>query len=184
MAETTIRKLMIPIAEYGSVQESGTLYDAILALEETQKKSDGMLYAHRAVLVLNEEGKVTGKVNKWDVFHALEPKYQDIFNSEKVTRFGVDDSYIKPLMEQYGLLQKPLDHLCKKASSLKVAEIMHKPGNGEFVDIDATINEAVHQLVLGHHPSLLVAENDEIVGILRMSDVFQEVCDLVKKCAV
>ena len=31
----------------------------------------------------------------------------------------------------------------------------------------------IHQLVLGHHQSLLVTRGDKIVGILRLTDVFR-----------
>ena len=52
---------------------------------------------------------------------------------------------------------------------------MHVPTEGEYVDEDATQDEAIHQLVLGHHQSLLVTKEGKITGILRLSDVFEAV---------
>ena len=40
---------------------------------------------------------------------------------------------------------------------------------------NATLAEAIHILVMGHHQSLLVTRGDEIVGILRLTDVFSAV---------
>jgi hypothetical protein len=35
-----IENLMIPLADYATVSEDATLYEAVLALEESQKKFD------------------------------------------------------------------------------------------------------------------------------------------------
>ena len=55
---------------------------------------------------------------------------------------------------------------------------------GEFVGEDVSLNEAVHQLVIGHHQSLLVVREKEIIGILRLTDVFSQVSDMVKACGL
>ena len=72
----------------------------------------------------------------------------------------------------------------KKAASLKVKDFMHKPTEGEHVDEDATLDEAIHQLILGRHQSLLVTRNQQIVGILRLTDVFAAIFHAVKTGAL
>ena len=49
---------------------------------------------------------------------------------------------------------------------------MQTPSEGEYVSEDTSLDTAVHQLITGHHLSLLVTQNKKIVGILRLSDVF------------
>ena len=49
---------------------------------------------------------------------------------------------------------------------------------------DAMLDAAIHQLVVGHHHSLLVTKGGEIVGVLRLTDVFKEVCQRIKECMV
>jgi len=61
---------------------------------------------------------------------------------------------------------------------------MYTPTKGEYVDAEATLDEAMHLLVMGHHQSLLVTEDDDIVGILRVSDVFAEVFHMMKSCKI
>jgi hypothetical protein len=39
-------------------------------------------------------------------------------------------------------------------------------------------------LVMGRHQSFLVLEKSNIVGILRLSDVFGEICRQIKACSV
>jgi len=64
----------------------------------------------------------------------------------------------------------------------KVSEFMYKLDEGEFVEEASTLNEAIHQLVIGQHQSLLVVRNDEITGLLRLTDIFSEVSNRVKAC--
>jgi CBS domain-containing protein len=61
---------------------------------------------------------------------------------------------------------------------------MYTLTEGEYVREDATLDEAIHQLVIGHHQSLLVTRGEEIVGILRLSDVFREICNMIKECHI
>jgi predicted transcriptional regulator len=51
---------------------------------------------------------------------------------------------------------------------------MYTPSEGEYIEADASLCEAVHMLVMGHHQSLLVTRDKKIVGILRLTDVFKE----------
>jgi predicted transcriptional regulator len=56
---------------------------------------------------------------------------------------------------------------------------MYSLDEGEYVDETASIADAIHQLILGHHQSLLVSKNKQVIGILRLSDVFKLVCDVM-----
>jgi predicted transcriptional regulator len=60
---------------------------------------------------------------------------------------------------------------------------MYTPTEGEYIEETASLNEAIHQLIMGSHRSLLVLnEKKNIVGILKLTDVFAEVCTIVKEC--
>jgi CBS domain-containing protein len=59
---------------------------------------------------------------------------------------------------------------------------MYTPTEGEYVSEDATLAVAIHQLVVGHHQSLLVTRGDQIVGILRLTDVFAAIFHKMKTC--
>jgi CBS domain-containing protein len=59
---------------------------------------------------------------------------------------------------------------------------MHKPTEGEFIDAEASLDVAIHLLVLGHHQSLLVTRKEEIIGILRLTDVFAAIFHSMKEC--
>ena len=61
---------------------------------------------------------------------------------------------------------------------------MSKPTPGEYIEEDASLDEAIHLLVMGRYQSLLVKKGDSITGILRMSDVFKGICDKVRTCSI
>jgi predicted transcriptional regulator len=61
---------------------------------------------------------------------------------------------------------------------------MHTPTEGEYVSEDASLEVAIHQLIMGHHQSLLVTRKKKIVGILRLTDVFAAVFHKMKECFI
>ena len=75
-----------------------------------------------------------------------------------------------------------MNDICRKAGRLKVKQFMHTPTEGEYVEEDASLNEAINKLIMGHHQSLLVTRGKEIVGILRKTDVFKEIVQAIKAC--
>jgi CBS domain-containing protein len=177
-----VRDLMVALEEYASVSEDATLRDAVLALEEAHKKFHKDRYKHRAILVLDKDKHIVGKVSQWDVIRALEPKYNEVHDFKRLARFGLGSEFIKSMMKNMDLWQSGLEDICPKAAHLKVKEIMYTPEKAEYVEEDTSLDEAVHQLVIGHHQSLLVTREDRVVGVLRLADVFSEICRIIKAC--
>lgn len=184
MDQIKIKKLMIPLADYATVSEDATLYDAIIALEEARKRFESSQDRHRAILVLNKQNQVVGKLSQLDVIRGLEPKYEKIADFKLSSRLGFTPEFLKSLQKDYSLWDKPMDDICRKADSIKVKNIMYTPTEGEYVGEEDTLDQAIHQLVIGHHQSLLVTRGQEITGILRLTDVFQEVSRAVKQCRI
>jgi CBS domain-containing protein len=184
MEATKVKQLMVPLEEYATVSENATLFEAVMALEEAQRSFDQSRDKHRAILVLDDTGHVVGKLSQHDVIRGLEPSYEKIGDFRMTSRTGFSPEFIKSLTRHYGLWEKPLHDLCKKAARKKVKEIMYAPTQGEFVKESASLEEGIHQLIVGHHHSLLVTRGKTIVGVLRMSDVFREVCQQIRACGI
>ncbi len=182
MKSITVKDIMVPLSEYATVTKEATLGEAILALEKAQKKFDPLRHRHRAILVFDENNKIVGKISMLDVLRALEPKYGEIEDKEMLSRYGFSPQFLKSMLEQYSLWVGPLKDICSKAASLKVKNFMYTPSEGEYIEESITLGEAIHQFVMGHHHSLLVTKGDEILGILRLSDVFVAICDEIKVC--
>jgi CBS domain-containing protein len=184
MKSILIKDIMVALEDYATVSEEATLYEAVNALEEAQKRFDENKYRHRAVLVYDSQGNIIGKLSQLDVLKSLEPKYEGIGDLKGLSRYGVDAERIRQMIKDYGLWKQPLDDICRKAATVKVKEIIRPPTQGEYIDEDATLNEAVHQLIIGQHQSLLVKRNNEISGVLRLTDVFKRITDLIDTCEI
>lgn len=183
-AKLKVRDLMIPLEEYATVSENDNLYDAVIALERAQEtvsrtKSKQL---HRAILVLDENRKVVGKISQMDVLNVLEPKYKEM--GERISLAGFSPEFLRSMLEKNQLWTSPLLDICSKAARLKVKDFMYSITEGEYVKEDASLEEAIHMLIMGHHHSLLVTRNDNIVGIIRLTDVFAEIAELVKRCEI
>ncbi len=182
MKKKLVKELMVPLAKYATVSQEGTLFEAVMALEQAQEKFDQSRYRHRAVLVYNNEGDIVGKVSQLDVLRALEPKYKAMDIPGSLSRFGLTKRFQETMLEQLRFWDKPMDDICRKAARIKVKEFMYTPGEGEYINEDETMDRAINQLVMGHHQSLLVLKDDKIVGILRKTDVFIEIVRAMKAC--
>ena len=184
MKTYSVKDLMVPLSEYATVTQDATLYEAVLALEEAQENFEDKhtRYRHRAILILDNDGHVVGKLSQLDVLRALEPKYQEMIQGEGLHRFGFAKEFEKSILEEFHLFASPLGDICRKAGEKNVKEFMYTPTEGEYVSADATLELAIHQLIIGHHQSLLVAQGKKIVGILRLTDVFAAVFHKMKEC--
>ena len=178
-----VKELMVPLSEYAVIEAEATIFEAVMALEKAQAEFDHSRYRHRAVLVSDRDGKIVGKLGQLDLLRALEPKYNEMKTSTGVTRFGFSRKFLLSMLEQYNLFDLPFNDLCRKAADQKVSRYMHQPTEGEFIEADASLDKAVHLLVVGQHQSLLVMESERIVGILRLTDVFAAVFHAMKTCA-
>ena len=184
MKSYLVKDLMVPLSEYATVNEDATLYEAVLSLEEAQEKFEDKhtRYRHRAILILDKDGKVVGKLGQLDVLRALEPKYQDMVEGKGSHRYGFTKHFMKSMLEGYHLFANPLDDICRKAGEQSVNKFMSTPTEGEYISEDASLDVAMHQFIMGHHQSLLVTAGKKIVGILRLTDVFAAVFHKMKEC--
>ena len=183
MKTRMVRDLMVPLKEYATVNEEASLYAAVLALEEAQKTFHQNRYKHRAILVLDKSRRVVGKISQLDVLKGLEAGYKKMGDFKGISHTGFSTEFIKSMVDKYDLWKKPLEEICRRSPHIKVKDIMYTPTEGEYVPMDATLDQALHQLVVGHHQSLLVTKDGgEIVGILRLTDVFQEISEMIKLC--
>ena len=182
MKSKLVKDLMVPLSDYATVSEDATLGDAVAALKASQAGFDPDKHPHRAILILDEQRNVVGKISLLSILKALEPKYDGMLSDKGPWHLGFTLKFQKTMLESLRLWQDPLERICKKAAGIRVRTFMTAPVESEIVEIDAPLGEAVHQLVIGHHQSLLVADAGKVVGILRLADVFQAVADAVLEC--
>lgn len=174
MKTLLVKSLLVPLSEYATVSHLATLYEAFVALEKTQQ-IDQSHYRHRAVLVFDDENRVVGKLGLFDILTALEGKYSRIGDLAGLSGHGFSTEFVRAILSDYSFWSEPLEEICRHTSDIEVGSIMHILTENEYIDEEASLDLALHQMIMGHHQSLIVTRGDEIIGILKLSDVFREI---------
>lgn len=184
MQSVKVKDIMVPTSEYTTVSKDATLYDALKILGNALAEFTKSKNKHRAVLVLDSEGRVVGKLSQIDVLRGLEPGYREVKPPAELKHWALSKETITNMMKDLHLWQRPLEDICKKSDSIYVRDIMYTPAEGEYVNQQASLDEAIHQFVVGHHQSLLVVEDNTVTGILRLTDVFNSLVKIVNECKI
>ncbi|MGD9332069.1 MAG: CBS domain-containing protein [Desulfobacterales bacterium] len=184
MKNYLVKDLMVPLSEYATVPVGSTLYEAMLALEKAQEEFDHTKYKHRGILILDKDNRVVGKLSHLHALSALEPIQDDASSILALDQFGFSPQFVRGLRKKQRRQAAPLEDLCKKAVALKVEDFMHIAAEDEFIDHEASLDMAIHQLVQEKLLSLLVTREGNTIGILRLADVFAAVYHNMTACAL
>lgn len=177
MAEITVRDLMVPSDAYATVAADGTLRDVALALREARAHENPQHRARdRAVLVM-WQAHIIGKLTMLDFIKNLGPH-----RNHPKTGASSLGPLIESMTKEFALRQTPLPRLVEKARTLSVRDMLRPYSKDETVAIDAPLDKALHQFISGEYRSLLVTANDEIVGILRLVDVYEYISEMIIDC--
>ena len=93
-----------------------------------------------------------GKISQIDVLRGLEPKYKEILEGRGFRGVGFSKKFLKTMLKDYVLFDSPLHDICRKASAWHVRDFMVAPADNELIEATATLGQAAHQIVMGHHP--------------------------------
>ncbi len=165
MRETRVRDLMLPLDRYTVVSDDATLEEVFAALDGAlagRGKADAEEARDFAVLVLDREGRIRGRLTAWDVLQGLEPQ----------ARKRVDGL---AMVDGYDAWDRPLDRLASKAREVRARDLVTALHEREFIDEGAGLNQALRRLVDNRYLSLIATRNGETVGILRITEVFRHV---------
>ncbi len=174
-----VKDLMVPIDEYAVVAENATLAEALKALDSAQKKLPAGKPPHRAVLVKNAAGKVVGKLGHHGFLEALEPKYHTLGDVDKLSRAGVSREVMDMMRQNFSFWQDDLDLTCRRAHNIRIKDVMKTVEYS--IEENASLAETIHLLIMWQVLSLLVTRDNQVVGILRLSDLFAEIAEKIKQ---
>ncbi|MBW1867558.1 MAG: CBS domain-containing protein [Deltaproteobacteria bacterium] len=175
------KDLMVPIAEYATVSKGATLLESLLALEKAQEEFTQTGYSHRAVLIMDKNKRVVGKLSQLDFLRVLEHADERIYRDSDICKFGFSPMAIVRHREKKRGKGASMEEILSTAANFKVEDFMQSPSEGEYIEEDTPLDTAAHQLTTGLHLSLLVTKENEIVGVLRMADVFAAVFHTMKE---
>ena len=95
--------------------------------------------------------------------------------------FSLSIARVDPLsmVDGLGTWSQPLSSLASKVANVAVADLVGRMDKREFIDANASLDEATNRLVAHRFLSLIVVEEKETIGVLRVVDVFAHVCERV-----
>jgi CBS domain-containing protein len=173
---------MVRLDAYPIVTPDATLKEAIKALRTAQTKQDASREPFRAVLVADASGAIVGKIGQLAFLRGLEPRFR-LQDGDRglLAQAGVANDVLDSMMTNLQRFEDDMTDLCSKARHIRVGNIMTQISRS--IDASASLTKALHQLVEDQQLSLLVTSGGKAVGLLRLSDLFQEMADeIVASC--
>ncbi|MBI4653828.1 MAG: CBS domain-containing protein [Nitrospirae bacterium] len=162
-----VKDLMVSISDYPHMKQDDSVKDAFFILRKNFKEGRG----YRSILVLNEENQLRGLLSMRDLIRAVEPRF---------LKMSQPPSYQGPTQEYPALTliwQELFSKECKEEARKPVKDIMTpvKPA----VTPDDPIAKVVYLMVETNSRVIPVIDNDKVVGVVRLVDVFNEIASVV-----
>jgi len=174
-----VRDIMLSLAEYAVVDEDATILDALRALDASQARLPADRQPHRAVLVRDRKGTIVGKLHHFAFLRALIPKRDPMMAKLVLDRAGVDDELLESSMQALDLLKEDFVDICERARNVLVRHVYTSANSG--IDEEAPLSDAIAAFLNHQTLSLIVLRGGEAVGILRLSDLFDELAREMKQ---
>jgi len=167
-----VKDLMLAISEYAVVDESASVLEALQALQQAQELVPPDRQPHRAVLVRNSRGEIVGKLHHFAFLRALLPERKAMVTRDLMDRAGVGDDLRESSMKMLDFLTADLVDLCARVRHVKVRDVYTTTTIS--IDEEAPLLDAIAKFLTHQTLSLLVTSRGKTVGILRLSDFFDE----------
>jgi len=149
-----VKDLIIPISDYPHIPYWGTLKEAIVQLNVAYDTG------HHTVLVFDEAYKLVGMLLQKDILRGLEPKFAQHY--EEGVPIAWDDM-LKSGSEKR--LARPINEFMSEVTAL--------------IDAEDSILKASHIMLQKDAYLLPVMEENKLVGVVRMGDLFHEITNIV-----
>lgn len=149
------KDIMLPLEEYATVYEEESVRQAIYTLRTSiRKDKTGAYHGHRALLVLNDQGRVSGLLTLLDLLKAVE--LNNHFN----------DPWLKASSWSWYFINN-----IHQSEGTKVKEIM-RPLHLVTVKTDQSLPEVIKKMALQAESLVPVLDNNVPVGVIRTVDLF------------
>jgi CBS domain-containing protein len=162
--EKRVKDLMIPLEDYPHIPYWFSLRQAMAIVREAAIKFEGS-FEPRAVLVFDEKYQLLGILTLRDIIRGLEPRFL------KETNLIKSDPSLTVL---FGDLFGPN---MKEQSQKPVSEVM----SPIQVTVDAQDNvvKALYLMIKNNVGLMPVMEENKVIGMVRLSDLFAEISKIV-----
>jgi len=180
MKNPLVKELMVPISDYATIHIDASMPEAIKAIESEKRRYKEGPYRHQSLVVIDDNNHVVGRLSQVDIMRSMEPNYSKLGDDRWIGRTILTKEVLKNLRESFKLWERPPYEMREAIRNACVKTFMQEPTEGEFVTEQDTFGTACHRVVMGSHHSLLVTRGKVIVGILRSTDLFNCLYDMIE----
>ena len=173
-----VKDLLVPIKDYAIVNEDRPLSDTIMALRkvycqvEIGKCTEA---GHRNILVLDSQNKLVGILDFRTILRVLIPEIAGGV-TERLMALGVSAAFAEAGTEELDESLLSFRARVIKNADTKVKQVMLKIRG--IIQAEDDLLKAL-TLMYGNRVTVLpVYKNEELVGVLRESDLFLAVADI------
>ena len=162
--EKKVKDLMIPLEDYPHIPYWFTLRQAMAIVREAAVKFEGT-FEPRAVLVFDEKYQLMGILTLRDIIKGLEPRFlkeTDLVKADPSLTVMMGDLFGPGLKEAS---QKPVSEVM---SPIKVTVQGSDP-----------IAKAIFLMIKADVGLMPVIQENKVAGMIRLSDLFKEISDMV-----
>jgi len=168
-SDKKVQDLMIPLEEYPHIPYWFTLRQAMAIVREASLKLEGT-FEPRSVLVFDEKYQLMGMLTLRDIIKGLEPKFLKASGILEGKKMDMDPSLSVLMGDLFG-------PGLKEASQRQVSEVMSPIK--VTVNADAPLAKAIFLMIKENVGLMPVLHNNKVVGMIRLSDLFLEISNLV-----
>lgn len=177
MLNKKVKELMIGLSSYPKVHKNSTLIEAIQLLEKSQENLPEDLQPFRAVLVTDDDNSIIGKVGHLAFLKSLAPQFNVSDDNLDLQKANLSQSILESMESNINFWEDNLLDVCSRVNLQKIGDIMH-PVN-ECIDEDESVAAAIHKLIHWQSLSVLVCRDNEITGIIRLTDLYKYITDYI-----
>lgn len=175
----TLRDLLVPLSEYAVTSDRATLREAVPVLRKLYcQVEEGKCTAagHRNVLVLDSAGKLVGILTFRSILGVLIPEVAGGVTA-KLEALGVSIAFAQADSADLDEARAGFRARVIKNAQLKVSDVMLAVRG--TIDANADLMDALKLMYRNKITVLPVYEREELIGVLRESDLFLAVADVL-----
>ena len=166
----TVKDHLVPIAKYPSLKDTQTLSEAAQVILSYTCGNGRLIFSE--VLVLNDHNQLVGHLNLQLILKALDKRLADIPEVEGHEGKGPQFPNLSILWEE------SFFHTCALKRDIPIRDVMR--ATSRYAKSDDSLIKTLVIMLQSHEDILPVLENDSIIGVIRLEEIFKVICGTCK----
>jgi len=161
-----VRDHFIPIAKYPSLKETQTLSEAVQVILSYTCGNDRLMFSE--ILVLNDQNQLVGHLNLQSILKALDKRLADIPEVKGHEGKGAQFPNLSILWEE------SFFHTCPLKRDIPIRDVMRS--TSRYAKSGDSLIKALAIILEDDEDILPVVENNSIIGVIRLEEIFKAIC--------